>query len=103
MSKIYARYFYAIRIKNGKYPAFLARGTPSAPILFWFHEDAVKYLAKTRKSQKSKKSGCHCFKCNPKKSDIVKVFVRWNESGGTYNESGDMFRSAREIKRKRKS
>lgn len=96
-------YYYAIRIqtmrknsRKARYPAFLARQNASAPALFWFHEDAVKYLEKIKCE-----SGCDCGKCGEKKSDIVKVFVRWNDNGKTYNTPGDMFRSHEELKRKK--
>ena len=90
-----SNFFYAIRIKKGRWPAFLARQHASAPALFWFHEDAVKYLAKCRKG-----GGCKCHKCEPVKTDIVKVFVSWLKNGETFNAPGDMFRSAKELKRK---
>lgn len=83
-----SRYFYAIRIQNENRIPFLARQSPSAPALFWFHEDAVK----------------HRKKCNTGKSkaDIVKVFVRWSKKGKVYNIPGDMFRSEEELNRPRK-
>lgn len=93
-------YFYAIRItKKGKFDGvkFLARKNASAPNLFWFHEDALKWLQVCRKSK-----DCNCGKCKPSKCDIIKVFVSWPLNGTTYNEPGDMFRSARELKMIRK-
>lgn len=86
-------YFYAIRIRKGRWPAFLARLNASAPNLFWFHEDAVAYRARLQKCKPS----CDCHKCTPERVDIVKVFVRWTINGKTYNTPGDMFRSAEEL------
>ena len=86
-------YFYAIRIQKGRFPPFLARKNASAPNLFWFHEDAVKYL----EEMKGEKPSCDCHKCVPETLDIVKVFVSWLKNGETYNDAGDMFRSAKEL------
>lgn len=77
-----SKYYYAVRVKYGRF-SFLARQNPSAPALFWFHEDAVEHR---------KKCG------NGKDVDIIKVFVRWSKSGITYNEPGNMFRSKKELK-----
>lgn|ERR1017187_6679901 len=90
-------YFYAIRIRNGTWPAFLARHNASAPSLFWFHKDAVAHLQKCRIGSGRNK----CRKEYPSRADIVKVFVRWQTDGITYNVPGDMFRSAKELKRKK--
>jgi hypothetical protein len=90
-----SKYYYAIRIQKGRWPAFLARQNASVPSLFWFHEDAVAHLKKCRKG-----GGCKCHKCEPEKTDIVKVRVIWKDSGKTYNTPGDMFRSFEELKRK---
>ena len=75
------KYYYAIRVTSKDYHPYLARQNPSAPSLFWFHEDAVKHLKKCGK-------GC----------DIVRVVVTWNPMGKTYNTPGDMFLSGEELK-----
>lgn len=92
-----AAYFYAVRINKtldgSKYPPFLARQHASAPALFWFHKDAVEHKAKCDASPQEE------YETEKSKCDIVKVFVRWNLNGKTYNAPGDMFRSAFELKR----
>lgn len=90
---IESKYFYGIRIEKVGFPAFLARCNASAPHLFWFHEDAIKYIEYLRKEKPKSKPSRECLKCIPEKLDIVRVFVRWNTNGKTYNTSGNVFRS----------
>lgn len=86
-----ADYYYAIRIRyrGSRFGRFLARHNASAPNLFWFHQDAVEYLKKCRAEK------------DDKRADIVKVFLKWNTEGKTYNEPGNLFRSAKELKRRK--